>query len=205
MLGVFNFVKETDHGSKNVQLILVKGKAYNAFAEYHSTCVMNWFSWNQIGCVFPAATLADRISMVAEHYPGRSTVSALKKYESRGYEIFTPKSARHQLSKYGMVDDKGLIIPSKIWLMDLSTDGIAYSTTSRASTEPWVKVAQRVHDSINSWTYDWDVYTPDESDYSDDPDNSNDSNDGDEIDSGIEDTEESDNNADKIDDNNTDI
>ncbi|KAH9899412.1 hypothetical protein C8Q73DRAFT_320240 [Cubamyces lactineus] len=88
-----------EHGELRIQLIVAKETPMEVILGFHSTCVMNVISYAKAYCLFPQATLEDRLSMFINS-PSDDTLSqkperyqrAVIKYTERGFTFVHPRS-----------------------------------------------------------------------------------------------------------------
>ncbi|KAI0658618.1 hypothetical protein C8Q70DRAFT_1045595 [Cubamyces menziesii] len=74
-----------------VQIIVAKNTPMEVILGFHSTCVMNVISYEKAYCLFPQATLEERISLLTSSCRGRSRHRApgVAKYHKRGFCMIT--------------------------------------------------------------------------------------------------------------------
>ncbi|KAI8989854.1 hypothetical protein BD414DRAFT_570777 [Trametes punicea] len=72
-----------------VQIIVAKNTPMEVILGFHSTCVMNVISYEKAYCLFPQATLEDRLSLLTSSCRGRSRhrASGIIKYSNRGFTM----------------------------------------------------------------------------------------------------------------------
>ncbi|KAH9899411.1 hypothetical protein C8Q73DRAFT_743368 [Cubamyces lactineus] len=83
-----------EHCELKVQIIVAKNTPMEVILGFHSTCVMNVISYEKAYCLFPQATLEERISLLMSSCRGRSRYRApgVAKYHKRGFSMITAPS-----------------------------------------------------------------------------------------------------------------
>ncbi|KAI1785863.1 hypothetical protein LXA43DRAFT_875556, partial [Ganoderma leucocontextum] len=87
---LFTFVRQSSERKdlqRTVKLIVSQSAPMEAILSSHSTCVMNAVSYETAYCLFPRATLEEKVTLVSCSTKGiyRNRSEALAKYGARGY------------------------------------------------------------------------------------------------------------------------
>ncbi|KAK7054495.1 hypothetical protein VNI00_003693 [Paramarasmius palmivorus] len=95
---VYTFVRGSGSSAEKIQVIVTAGSPVHAILHFHSTCVMNFIAHNYAACLFPKATLVDRVTIPLggekHSLDNRKLVkwnSAVAKYEARGWTVVEPE------------------------------------------------------------------------------------------------------------------
>ncbi|KAI0083693.1 hypothetical protein BDY19DRAFT_858899, partial [Irpex rosettiformis] len=103
ILGVLEFQRKRGDVEKKVQIIIVEESPLAAIMEFHSTCVLNFITFDMAYCLYPKATLIYQTNLVLKN-PDVLVRKALSKYRRRGFtcrrliaeqgSLFLPDSVR---------------------------------------------------------------------------------------------------------------
>ncbi|KAI0703516.1 hypothetical protein C8T65DRAFT_578754, partial [Cerioporus squamosus] len=138
-----------------VQLIVARKTPMEVILGFHSTCVMNVISFEKAYCLFPRATLEERLSLLSSSSAGFSKRrrQSVAKYAIRGFTIieripFTDlRSPRLFPLGWRWIDD------SSSWVIPLDTTDVAPPASSNKRSSPLL------HDPVV--VCNWEVrYTP---------------------------------------------
>jgi hypothetical protein len=113
---------------------------------------MNVIAWDTAYCLYPRATLLDRVALVIHPVIPLDT-PAVRKYAERGYRLFNAPHAyqRAQLAPVFFPDAPRWVDDARGWAVPLETAGLApppFSATSVPITRDPV--------AHNSWSLRWD-------------------------------------------------
>ncbi|KAI0694244.1 hypothetical protein C8T65DRAFT_585148, partial [Cerioporus squamosus] len=138
-----------------VQLIVARKTPMEVILGFHSTCVMNVISFEKAYCLFPRATLEERLSLLSSSSAGHSRRrrQSVAKYAIRGFTIieripFTDLRAPSLFPLgWRWIDD------SSSWVIPLDITDVAPSASPNKSSPPLL------HDPVV--VCNWEVqYTP---------------------------------------------
>ncbi|TFK82608.1 hypothetical protein K466DRAFT_500003, partial [Polyporus arcularius HHB13444] len=138
-----------------VQLIVARKTPMEVVLGFHSTCVMNVISFEKAYCLFPRATLEERVSLLSSSSAGRSNRrrQSVAKYATRGFAIIEriPSTDLRSPSLFALgwrwIDD------SSSWVIALNTRDVAPPASPNRRSPPLV------HDPVV--VCNWEVqYTP---------------------------------------------
>ncbi|KAI0715608.1 hypothetical protein C8T65DRAFT_572952, partial [Cerioporus squamosus] len=142
-------------GKLKVQLIVARKTPMEVILGFHSTCVMNVISFENAYCLFPRATLEERLSLLSSSSAGRSTRrrESVAKYVARGFTVMERIPVTNvrlpNLLPLGWrwIDD------SASWVIPLDVAGVAPPVSANKRSPPLL------HDPVV--VCNWEVrYTP---------------------------------------------
>ncbi|TFK78930.1 hypothetical protein K466DRAFT_440461, partial [Polyporus arcularius HHB13444] len=150
---VMTFQRTSDaQKTKTVKLVVAANAPMEVVLSSHSTCTMNVISYESAYCLFPRATLEERITLLSSSTKGiyRNRSEALAKYMERGFNVILTmpaNSGRFSGTHFAFPSGWRWVDDNISWVVQLDTSGISHPRPLNSHSSPML------HDpvSVTNW------------------------------------------------------